>query len=66
MYICLCRAVTRKTIEAAIERGADSVEEIGQRCGAGTECGKCQPLIVRLIRLRREAECREALESSTS
>jgi bacterioferritin-associated ferredoxin len=55
MYICLCRVVTRKVIEAAIEGGARTVEEVGRRSGAGTDCGKCQRTIVRLIQLDAQA-----------
>ena len=49
MYICLCRVVTRTTIEGAITAGARTIEEVGQRCGAGTDCGKCQRTISRLL-----------------
>ena len=49
MYICLCRVVTRVAIEAVIEAGARTVEEVGRRSAAGTDCGKCQRSIARLI-----------------
>lgn len=49
MYICLCRVVTRTEIEGAITAGARTVQEVGQRCGAGTDCGKCQRTISRLL-----------------
>jgi bacterioferritin-associated ferredoxin len=51
MYVCLCRVVTRTTIETAIAEGARTVEEVGQRCAAGTDCGKCQRNIQRLLSL---------------
>ena len=54
MYICLCRVVTRATIEAAIQHGATSVEAVGRGCGAGTDCGKCQRSIVRMLELREQ------------
>ena len=41
MYVCICAGVTDDEVNAEIARGADSVEEIGLRCGAGTGCGMC-------------------------
>lgn len=42
MVVCVCRRVAESTIHEVIGHGARSVEEIGQRCGAGTDCGSCQ------------------------
>lgn len=47
--ICECRSVKAKTIEKAIRAGARTVDEVGQRCGAGTECGLCRDQIVQLL-----------------
>ena len=41
--ICSCFQVREKTIQAAVEEGADSVEAIGKGCQAGTNCGSCIP-----------------------
>lgn len=41
MYACICAAVTEPQVHASILAGADTVEEIGERCGAGTGCGSC-------------------------
>lgn len=49
MYVCLCRAVNSTTVEAAIRAGAQSVETVGDHCGAGTVCGKCRNTIERLL-----------------
>jgi bacterioferritin-associated ferredoxin len=49
MYICLCRAVSSKTIQKAIAKGANTVEEVGLRCGAGTRCGRCRETIELLL-----------------
>ena len=49
MYICHCRGVTDRTIRAAVASGADAVEEIAQRCGAGADCGGCHPALEELI-----------------
>ena len=50
MYICLCRAVTHKQINAAIEAGCDSIKAVGQACHAGTDCGSCKPEIGDLLK----------------
>jgi bacterioferritin-associated ferredoxin len=54
VYICLCRVVTRKAIEATIQAGARTVEEVARRSGAGTECGKCRRNISKLIEINTQ------------
>lgn len=51
MYVCSCRGVTDRTIRAAIVGGATTVDEIGRRCGAGTRCGGCWPVLDELLDL---------------
>lgn len=41
MFVCICAAVTEQQVQATIFSGARSVEEVGERCGAGTGCGNC-------------------------
>jgi bacterioferritin-associated ferredoxin len=41
MYVCVCLAVTDTQIRSCIARGAGTVEEVGDSCGAGTGCGSC-------------------------
>ena len=56
MYVCLCRAVTVTQIEGVVEAGAMTVKAVGERCGAGADCGGCRGEIREVIRehLRRE------------
>ena len=49
MLICSCKAVGARTVRAAIAAGASSIEEVGQRCGAGTDCSGCHVLIEELL-----------------
>jgi bacterioferritin-associated ferredoxin len=49
MYVCSCRGVTDRTVQAAIASGAGTVEEIANRCGAGARCGGCWPELERLL-----------------
>jgi bacterioferritin-associated ferredoxin len=49
MFVCSCRAVTDRTVDATIASGATCIEEIAQRCGAGGRCGGCWPELERII-----------------
>jgi bacterioferritin-associated ferredoxin len=49
MYVCHCKAVTDRTVDAAIASGARSVAEVTERCRAGGGCGGCHGLLERLI-----------------
>jgi bacterioferritin-associated ferredoxin len=41
MIVCICHNVNSSTIQAAIEDGAESVEEIREQTKAASGCGKC-------------------------
>jgi assimilatory nitrate reductase catalytic subunit len=43
--VCACLGVGRTAILQAVAEGAASVEAVGLRCGAGTDCGSCRPEI---------------------
>jgi bacterioferritin-associated ferredoxin len=47
---CHCHAVSDRTVRATVLGGATDVEEIGQRCHAGTDCGGCHRMLERLLR----------------
>jgi bacterioferritin-associated ferredoxin len=49
LIVCHCEVVTDRSIRAAVDDGAVSLDEIGQHCGAGTNCGGCRPTIVTLL-----------------
>jgi bacterioferritin-associated ferredoxin len=49
MFVCSCRAITDRTVDAAIASGAESVREVAERCGAGSRCGGCWPELERLL-----------------
>ncbi len=57
MLVCHCRVVNDRAVKRAIEHGAETVDEIGAACGAGTCCGGCHPELERLLseRARRLA-----------
>ncbi|MBA3540019.1 MAG: (2Fe-2S)-binding protein [Deltaproteobacteria bacterium] len=41
MIVCLCHPTSDRAVDSLIDDGARTVEEIGQKCGAGTGCGAC-------------------------
>lgn len=47
--MCSCRAVTDRTVNAAIASGARSIDEVAERCGAGARCGGCWPALTELL-----------------
>lgn len=56
MLVCHCHRVNDKAIREVAESGAQSVEDVGAACGAGTGCGGCRPAIEGLITSARAAE----------
>ena len=49
MVLCICRAVTDREVDAAVDAGARSVDAVGACCGAGTDCGACRDAIAERI-----------------
>jgi len=49
MIVCLCHGVNDRKIRETIEAGAETVRDVGQKCGAGTDCGGCKRQIKQLI-----------------
>lgn len=41
MLVCICHPTSDRDLEVVIGDGASTLEEIGDRCGAGTGCGAC-------------------------
>lgn len=49
MIICHCRRVSDRKIRRLVASGADDVDDIGTRCGAGTVCGGCVLSIAEIV-----------------
>ena len=49
MFVCLCRTVTDRTVRHAIDKGACSLRDIADRCGAGSRCGGCHLVLARML-----------------
>ncbi len=41
MYVCVCKAVSDKTIRQKVGEGLGSMRELKQCLGVGSQCGKC-------------------------
>jgi bacterioferritin-associated ferredoxin len=54
--VCLCEGVSERKVRRAIEQGAGTLAEIGERCGAGTSCLSCHPTLEDALH-----ECRVSL-----
>jgi bacterioferritin-associated ferredoxin len=55
MYVCICEAVTEDDVRVAIGDGARSVDEVGDRTGAGTNCGTCREHLQQLLDAARSS-----------
>ena len=49
MYVCICRQVTDHQIRNLCREGADSMADIRNRLGVGSQCGKCSKLARRIV-----------------
>jgi nitrite reductase (NADH) large subunit len=47
--VCQCTSVTRGTISRVIADGAADCAAVTRRCGAGSVCGSCKPLVQNLL-----------------
>ncbi|MCS4504210.1 hypothetical protein KBTX_01243 [wastewater metagenome] len=43
MYVCVCRAVSDREVNAAIDAGARTMRELRRELGVCSCCGKCGP-----------------------
>jgi bacterioferritin-associated ferredoxin len=49
MLVCSCLAVFESTVRNTIAAGASCVDSVGERCGAGRDCGTCIEHIEELL-----------------
>ena len=49
MVVCICRAVSDRTIESAIRDGASTLDDVKRTCRAGTGCGACHGQVNEMI-----------------
>jgi bacterioferritin-associated ferredoxin len=49
MIVCLCKGISDKHIRQAIDRGATTVQDVADDCGAGAGCGTCHGMIEMML-----------------
>jgi bacterioferritin-associated ferredoxin len=42
MYVCICHAITDRSIRDVVNRGAQSLAEVQCQLPVGASCGRCQ------------------------
>jgi bacterioferritin-associated ferredoxin len=43
MYLCVCRAIREREVDAAVRAGARRPVDIFRACGKSPQCGGCAP-----------------------
>lgn len=59
--LCQCLNVTETEVKRAIRAGANTADEVGERCEAGTGCGSCRGGIEILIEEHRLKQARRSV-----
>ncbi|MGH9135322.1 MAG: (2Fe-2S)-binding protein [Ilumatobacteraceae bacterium] len=54
--VCLCYGVSERKVAKAIDRGAATVQEVGDELMAGTCCGGCTETITEMLVVRRRSQ----------
>ena len=49
MYVCICNALNTRTVNQAIDGGAETVGQVYKACGAVPQCGKCKCTIREML-----------------
>lgn len=49
MFVCICHAVSDRTIREAAERGVTTLEALAAETGTGTCCGACRPFALQIL-----------------
>ncbi len=47
--VCHCERVSDRVVRKAIAAGAETVDDVAERSGAGLCCGGCRPAIAELL-----------------
>jgi bacterioferritin-associated ferredoxin len=49
LIVCQCRCITDREVRAAVERGAEDLDDLARSCGAGTDCRGCHATLETLL-----------------
>lgn len=53
MIVCICKGVSDRDINAAIEAGSSTVRDVSRCSRAGTDCGACVQQVRSILQKRR-------------
>lgn len=59
MYVCICKAITDKQLEDA-KKSSQSLREVCQNLGLGSECGACIQEAVQMIQKTKSNSKKES------
>lgn len=66
-YVCPCKHVTEEDIRKAVADEATSFKQVRKATGAGSKCGKCKPVVKRLVKsLLAEQVEKDAAKAGTA
>lgn len=65
MFVCLCKSVTDRDIEASVDDGVTSFSGMQEKLCVATVCGSCSCEVKRILqaKLQRELSARAPLNS---
>jgi len=49
MIVCLCNAVSDRTVRQVVREGAGTISEVRRACRAGKGCGQCRFQVAEII-----------------
>lgn len=50
MYVCICNAISERTVRETIAAGCRSVSEVYRRQDCRPQCGRCVPEMRKMLR----------------
>lgn len=59
MIVCVCHGINDRALNTIVESGANTMREVGDACGAGTDCGQCCREILDRLRQTSRDRSRE-------
>ena len=60
MYLCICRAIRERDVDAAVRAGARKPSDVFRACGKSPQCGTCAcDMRERIAQTVREGAVRE-------
>ncbi len=50
MYVCICKQITDSQIHQEVENGVTTLEELSEKLGVSTQCGRCKTCAMNTIK----------------